>query len=116
LLLELPSDLRIDHLDEVAGDVGVQYFGMHVTLATDGRSVAKLLRHLLDGGDDVALGFGLAVVLLELRQCEGCKDRSCPSPEILGAEILLSSRMYWFTSPESTVRDSPSPSRYLKSS
>lgn len=63
---------------------------MHVTLATDGRSVAKLLRHLLDGGDDVALGVGLAVGPLEFRQCEGCKDRSCPSPEILGAEILLS--------------------------
>ena len=36
------------------------------------------------------LGLRLAIVLLELRQREGCKDRSRPSPEIFGAEILLS--------------------------
>src|ERR1700761_8009942 len=61
---------------------------MNVALAADRRRVAELLCDLLDGGDDVALRLGLAIVFLELRQSERRQDRPGPGPEILGREIL----------------------------
>jgi hypothetical protein len=42
--------------------LGVQNLRMHVTFAANARRVAQLLRD--DGGDHVALGLGLAFVLL----------------------------------------------------
>ncbi|MET4842588.1 hypothetical protein ABIF62_003083 [Bradyrhizobium japonicum] len=90
---------------------------MHVAFAADGRRIAELFRYAFNRSNDVALGLCLAVVLLDSANASAA---STVPAQVRKSFALKSSPvmslMYALTSPESTLRGSPSSPRYLNSS
>ena len=84
--LTLGFGLQFQH--QIAIHVGIQYFGMNVAFAADGRCVAEPRGDLFDGGAKVAFGLCCAVKILQFIQSHCRENRPRPSAEVFRADIF----------------------------